>query len=55
MSSLANMKFWHITVIEKTKTVFSKKCMTVGEANKLLKEMKEKYPSPQYMVLKENF
>ena len=50
------MKFWHITVIEGYTTIFQKKCLTVGEANDLLKAKKEEYAgNPKVMVLKESF
>jgi hypothetical protein len=49
------MKFWYVTVLEKSKTIFSKQCMTVQEANTVFKEKKEAYPSPQYIVMKENY
>lgn len=53
------MGTWHITVMEAKrggKQVFGpKKCLTVQEANILLKEMKEKYPKPEFQVYKENF
>lgn len=49
------MKFWHVTVFEKTKTIFTRRCLTVKEANELFAEKKKEYPSPQYIVLKENF
>lgn len=49
------MKFWHVVVMEKYKTVFDKQCMSVKEANSLLIEMKEKYKPPQYQVTKEEF
>ena len=53
------MKFWHITVLDLqdgSKTVFQRKCLTVGDANTLLKAKKEEYPDKtRYMVLKENF
>jgi hypothetical protein len=49
------MRFWHITVIQGYNTIFQKKCLTVGEANELLKEKKKEYPVPEYVVMKENF
>lgn len=48
------IKYWYVVVMDKYKTVFQKQCLTVGEANDLLKEMKEKYPKPYY-VTKECF
>jgi hypothetical protein len=51
----SKMKFWHVTVFEKTKTIFTRRCLTVKEANELFAEKKKEYPSPQYIVLKENF
>jgi hypothetical protein len=50
------MKFWHVTVMHGYTTVFQKKCLTVGEANDLLKEKKEEYKGkPEFMVTKDNF
>jgi hypothetical protein len=53
------MKFWWISVTEARRggaTVFGpKKCLTVAECNTLLKEMKEKYPKPEYQVYKESY
>ena len=50
------MKFWHVTVMQGYNTVFQKKCLTVGEANELLKAKKEEYQGkPEYMVTKDNF
>jgi hypothetical protein len=49
------MKFWYVTVMKGYTTVFQRKCLTVGEANDLLKEKKKEYPAPDYMVTKENF
>lgn len=49
------MKFWNVTVIEKTKTLFHQRCLTVQEANTLFAAKKLEYPSPQYMVMKEFF
>lgn len=49
------MKFWNVTVIEKTTTLFHRRCLTVDEANKLLAAKKLEYPSPQYIVMKEFF
>lgn len=55
MAGLSNMKFWYVTVFEKSKTVFSKQCMDIKEANTLYKEKKEQFPSPQYIVMRENY
>jgi hypothetical protein len=55
MGSSAAMKFWYVTVFERSKTLFSKKCLTVKEANELFATKKEEYPSPKYQVLRENF
>lgn len=49
------MKFWHVIVMEGYTTIFDRKCLTVGEANELLKQKKEEYPAPRYAVTKENF
>jgi len=49
------MKFWHIVVMKGYTTVFTRKCLTVAEANELLKAKKEEYPSPEYQVTKEHF
>jgi hypothetical protein len=53
------MKFWHVTVIDlqdHSKIAFQRKCLTVGEANTLLKAKKEEYSDKtRYMVMKENF
>jgi hypothetical protein len=49
----SNLKFWHVCVLEGYKTILARRCLSVQEANELLKEMKEKYPSPQYAVSKE--
>ena len=55
MAGLSNMKFWYVNVLEGYKTIYTRKCLTVQEANKLLEEKKAEYPSPQYMVMKENY
>lgn len=49
------MKFWNVTVFERCKQVFTKRCLTIQEANLLFEEKKKEYPSPQYQVLKEQF
>lgn len=49
------MKFWHVTVMKGYTTVFTRKCLTVGEANTLFAEKKEEYASSEYQVLKEHF
>jgi len=47
------MRYWYVTVMQKYKTVFQKQCMTVAEANALLKEKKIEYPHPEYIVTKD--
>ncbi len=49
------MVFWHVTVFEKSKTIFVKQCLTVTEANTLFAAKKLEYPAPQYIVLREQF
>ena len=49
------MKSWHVTVMKGYTTVFTRKCLTVAEANTLLSEKKAEYPSSEYQVLKEYF
>ena len=55
MASLANMRFWHITVMDGYKTIFTQKCLSVGDANKLYKEKKEEYAGKGFSILKENY
>jgi len=46
--------FWYVTVMQKYTTVFNKQCMSVGEANALLKAKKEEYPAKDgYIVTKD--
>ena len=49
------MKFWYVVVMEGYTTVFSRRCMSVKEANELLKQKKEEYPGPKYAVSKEYY
>ena len=49
------MKSWHITVMKGYTTVFTRKCLTVAEANALFDEKKKEYPSPEHQVLKEQY
>ena len=49
------MKFWYVCVIEKYKLIMQKQCLSTKDANTLFKEMREKYPAPQYQVTKEFF
>jgi hypothetical protein len=55
MVTTVNTKFWNITVFEKGKTIFTKRCVSVKEANELLKIKREEYPSPPFIVYKEYF
>jgi hypothetical protein len=55
MFTTVNTKFWNITVFEKGKTIFTKRCVSVKEANELLKIKREEYPSPPFIVYKEYF
>lgn len=58
------MKFWFIDIMQRvqsqtsdkmiSKQIYSKKCMSAQESNVLFKEMKEKYPAPEYQVYREN-
>ena len=45
--------WWNVTVMQKYKTIFTKQCLTVQEANALVIEKKKEYPAPQYSVTKE--
>lgn len=54
-SNSSNIKFWYVTVFEKSKTIFQKQCMSVQEANELYKEKKAEFPTAPYIVLKENY
>jgi hypothetical protein len=55
MAASHNMKTWHVIVAEGYKTLFNKQCLTVEEANKLLKEKKEEYKGSEYRITKENY
>lgn len=55
MASLANMKFWHVVVMDGYKIVEDIKCLSVKEANDLFAEKKKEYPAPKYAVSKENY
>ena len=55
MASLANMKFWYVNVLEGYKVIFSRKCLSVQEANELYAEKKKEYADPKYVVMKENY
>lgn len=55
MATSPNLRFWNITVFEGSKTIFTKRCVTVAEANTLLKQKREEFPAPKYTVLKELF
>jgi hypothetical protein len=59
MATTPNMKFWHVTVLDGYATVFQKRCLSVQEANELLKEKKKEYPANtpghEYSVVKDNF
>jgi hypothetical protein len=53
---LANMKFHYVNVFDKRgKTIFSKRCISVQEANELFKKCKEEYLQPDFIVLKEHY
>lgn len=48
------MKSWHITVLEGyKKVIIDKICFTAKESKELQKELQEKYPEPDYKVLRE--
>lgn len=55
MAKTPNMKFWYVTVFKGSKTIFSKQCTYVKEANTLFEEKKKEYPGDEYIVMKENF
>ena len=50
------MKFWYVVVYEGYAILFQRKCLSVGEANTLLKQKKEEYSdTKRYQVTKESF
>lgn len=55
MASLANMRFWYVTVLDNMKTVYHKQFLTVAECNKVLAEKKEEYKGTGFSVFRENF
>jgi hypothetical protein len=53
------VKSWYLSIVESTthKTVVNKMFFTAPELNKWMKaeEIVEKYPKPQYYIVKENY
>jgi hypothetical protein len=50
------MKSWYVIVMKGYETLLNKKCLTVKEANDLLKAKKEEYPASKgYSVIKESY
>jgi hypothetical protein len=53
------VKSWYLSVIDSAthKSIFNKMFFTAPEMNKFLKaeDLLEKYPKPQYYIIKENY
>ena len=47
------MASYHVKVTKKFETVVDKQIFKVADANKFVKEMKEKYPVPEFVVTRE--
>jgi hypothetical protein len=52
---MAKIRWWYVEVWEGHKSLYRKQLIDVNESKKIQAELKEKYPSPQYIVSRDYY